>query len=95
MLAEAASTKRKYLYVLNKEHPLHFFNGGRSLDSVMSRNVKLLNDLSTRHGDKYKKVSEYYLAHRYLVAVEDVSAWLPQLVSETPEVEEEDVGASV
>lgn len=90
LLAEAAGTKRKYLYVLGTEHPLRFFNGGRSLDSVLSRNVKLLNDLHARHGDRYKKVSDYYLEHRDKVAVEDVSAWLPQLIAETPEVEDDE-----
>jgi hypothetical protein len=84
------STKRKYLYVLGTETPLHFLNGGRKLNSVLSRNPKLLNDLQTRHGEKFKKVSEYYQAHRDLVAIEDVSAWVPELVSESAEIEDED-----
>src|SRR5437867_4505066 len=39
LLAEHPTEKRKYLYVLGTEHPLKFFNGGRSLSSVLSRNV--------------------------------------------------------
>jgi hypothetical protein len=89
LLAESTSRKRKYLYVLGTHTPLRFLNGGRKLDSVLSRNVKLLNDLQTQHGTKYKKVCEYYLAHRHLVVIEDVSPWLPELVAESAEIEEE------
>jgi hypothetical protein len=89
LLAESGSKKRKYLYVLGTETPLHFLNGGRALSSVLSRNVKLLNDLQARHGSKYKKVCDYYLAHRHLVAIEDVSAWVPELIAESAEVEAE------
>jgi hypothetical protein len=92
LLAESPKRKRKYLYVLGTETPFHFLNGSRKLDSVLSRNVKLLNDLQTRHGSRYKKVCDYYQAHRHLVAIEDVSPWVPELVAESPEVEEE--GAS-
>jgi hypothetical protein len=88
LLAESTSKKRKYLYVLGAKIPLHFLNGGRNLESVLSRNVKLLNDLRSRHGDKYKKVCDYYLAHRHLVAIEDVARWVPGLVAESPEIEE-------
>src|SRR5947207_13218957 len=77
------------LYVLGTETPLHFLNGGRALSSVRSRNVKLFNDLQRRHGSKYKRVSDYYVAHRHLVAIEDVSHWVPELVTESAEIEEE------
>jgi hypothetical protein len=75
--------------VLGIQTLLRFLNGGRKLDSVLSRNVKLLNDLQARHGSKYKKVCDYYLAHRHLVAIEDVSPWVPELVAESAEIEEE------
>jgi len=87
-LAEAASPKRKYLYVLGTEYPIRFFNSGRSLDSVLSRNVKLSNDFRAKHGSRYDRVSDYYSDHRHQVAIEDVSAWLPQLLAEVPEVED-------
>lgn len=90
LLAESKSKKRKYLYVLGTEYPLHFLNGGRKLNSVLSRNVKLLNDLQTRHGDRFKKVREYYLANRHLVRIEDVSDWVLELVSESAEIDEEE-----
>ncbi len=89
LLAESTSKKRKYLYVLGTKTPLHFLNGGRKLESVLSRNVKLLNDLQARHGDKYKKVCDYFMAHRHLVAIEDVAPWVPELVAESAEIEED------
>jgi len=89
LLAESPSRKRKHLYLLGTEAPLHFLNGGRALSSVLSRNVKLLNDLQSRHGSRYKKVCDYFLAHRHLVAIEDVSHWVPELVTGSAEIEEE------
>jgi HAMP domain-containing protein len=89
LLAESPTPKRKYLYVLGTEMPLRFLNGGRKLDSVLSRNVKLPNDLRARHGSTYQKVREYYSAHRHLVAIEDVSRWVPELVAESAEIDEE------
>jgi hypothetical protein len=85
LLAESASKKGKYLYVLGTETPLHFLKGGRALSSVLSRNVKLLNNLQARHGSKYTKVCDYYLAHQNRVAIEDVSPWVPELVAESAE----------
>jgi len=88
LLAESQSPKRKYLYVLGVERPLRFLNGGRSLDSVLSHNVKLMNHLQITHGDKFKKVRDYYLLHQHLVTISDVSPWVSQLISETLEPEE-------
>jgi hypothetical protein len=89
LLAESTNPKRKYLYAFGIETPLRFLNGGRKLDSVLSRNVKLLNDLQARHGNKYKTVCEYYTAHRHLVALEDVKPWVPELIAESADIEEE------
>lgn len=50
--------------------------------------AKLTNCLGARHGDGYKKVLDYYLAHRDRAAIEDVSTWLPELVAEMPELED-------
>jgi hypothetical protein len=40
-LAEYDTDKERYLYVLGTTHPLHFFNGGRALRSVMSKQPSL------------------------------------------------------
>ena len=52
--------------------------------------MKLFNDLQARHGNKFVKVHDYYVAHRDSVTIENVSSWLPELVSESAEIEEED-----
>jgi hypothetical protein len=93
LLAENETRKRKYLYVLGTEFPLHFLNGGRQLDSVLSRNVNLLNDFRARHGSRYAKVCDYYFAHRDLVSIEDVSLWVPELVAESAEIDEQSESA--
>jgi hypothetical protein len=89
LLAESKNAKRKYLYVLGTETPLRFLNGGRALSSVLSLNLKLRDDLEKRHGSKFRRVCDYYLAHRHLVEIEDVSNWVPELVAESAEIEEE------
>ena len=38
-LAEENTDKKRRLYVLGSEHPLKFLNGGRAIDSVLSRNA--------------------------------------------------------
>jgi hypothetical protein len=81
LLAEHNSDKSKYLYVLGTEHPLKFFNGGRSLSSVLSRHVGLWNHFRKEFGDRYRTVRDYYGLRKDIVVIEDVSAWLPDLVS--------------
>jgi hypothetical protein len=60
LLAEYETPKEKYLYVLGKKHPMKFLTGERSLESVMSRNNKLLLEFQAKYGSRFKKVSEYF-----------------------------------
>jgi hypothetical protein len=85
LLSESPSPKRKYLYVLGTKHPLKFFNGGRALSSVLSRNHKLLKQFEGAHGEKFETVRDYFLAHKNLVEIEDVSGWVPELISDSDE----------
>ena len=39
LLAENETIKRKYLYVLGAKFPLHFLNGGRKLNSVLTQEI--------------------------------------------------------
>ena len=87
LLSESPSPKRKYLYVLGTKHPLKFFNGGRALSSVLSRNHKLLKQFEGAHGEKFETVRDYFLAHKNLVEIEDVSGWVPELISDSDEEE--------
>ena len=78
-MAESGVSKRKYLYVLGVEHPLKFFNGGRALDSVLSRHVKLRNDFVDKYGARCRVVRDYYLLRKGDVLIQDVSPWVPGL----------------
>ena len=71
-LAEYETTKRKYLYVVGKEYPLKFFNGGRALTSVLSRNPTILSRIKAKYGESVTKVRDYYELKRGDVHVCDV-----------------------
>ena len=81
LLAEHAATKSKYLYVLGIEYPLKFFNSGRSLSSVLSRHVDLRDQFGAKFGQQYRTVRDYYCPRKDVVAIVDVSPWLPDLVT--------------
>ncbi len=93
LLADSESSKRKYLYVLGTEHPLRFMNGGRALDSVLSKNISLNARFRNKFENRYQKVREYYTDYKDEVAIEDVSRWLPELISET--VEQDEIGTTI
>lgn len=90
MLAESGVNKRKYLYVLGTDHPLKFFNGGRALASILSRNEKTRELFEALYGTKYAVVREYFSFKRDAVIIEDVSKYLGPLYS--PSVDWEDGG---
>jgi hypothetical protein len=80
-LAEYETTKRKYLYLLGAEYPMKFFNGGRSLSSVL-KDAKFNAQFQDRLRGQYSKVREYYAARKDRVSIEDLSQYLPELVIE-------------
>jgi hypothetical protein len=82
-LAEADTLKHKYLYVVGTDHPLKFLQAGRALDSVL-KDARLAAVFRARHGKRYEVVRDYYVAHRHLVNIRDVSAWLPELSGGIP-----------
>jgi len=55
MMAEYETKKEKYLYVIDTHHPLKFFQGGRVLSSVLSRNNKLSKEFEDRYGNRFDK----------------------------------------
>lgn len=79
LLAESDSDKRKFLYVLGTEYPLKFLRGGRSLDSVMSRNTKLLAHFQERYGNRFRTVGDYYTFREGEVSVEDIRPLLERM----------------
>jgi hypothetical protein len=82
LLAEHETHKKKFLYVLETHHPLKFLNGGRALDSVLSKNVSLYRQFQAKYGDRFRTVRDYYQPRSSVVAVEDVSPWLAGLMAD-------------
>ncbi len=80
LLAEFDTPKRRYLYVVGDEHPLRFLNGGRALESVMSRNSKLWEDFRHRYGDQFSVVSEYYAYRKSHIKLVDLAKLVPDIV---------------
>lgn len=80
-MAEHVTDKERFLYVLGTEHVDKFFNGGRSLSSVLSRNVKLGKEFTEKYGDRYRKVRDYYLPRKNMVEIQDVSLFVPELMA--------------
>lgn len=92
-LVRHPTPKRKYLYVLGTRHPMKFLQGGRALDSVLSRHAKLKSAFDDLYGNQFKRVREWYAAHGSGVSVVDVSPWLSELAEDLIEqrVEAEDL----
>jgi hypothetical protein len=79
LLAESKVPKKKNLFVLGTKYPLKFFNGGRALTSVLSKNDKVRESFYTMFPDKFATVRDYYQSRRDRVVIRDVSLWLPDL----------------
>ena len=83
-LAESDTTKRKYLYLQSTYHALKFLQGGRSIDSVLSRNHKVRTRFFSRHGKRFRKVGEYFTAYHNEVNIVDISHWVAALPEPDP-----------
>lgn len=82
LLALNPTPKRKYLYLLGIEHAMRFFQGGRALSSVLSRDNKLQSLFFERFGNQFGTVREYYAAQGNTVRIENVSSWVSELVQD-------------
>nr|HEX4313342.1 hypothetical protein [Kofleriaceae bacterium] len=80
-LATATTTKRRVLYVLDKEYPLRFLRGGRSLSSVLSKNVKAKERFFSLHGTKFERVRDYFATIESHVEVVDLRNLVPAFQS--------------
>lgn len=81
-LAEEKTVKKKYLYLLGTDHALRFFNGGRSLTSVLSKNDATRIRFRKLYGDRYLTVRDYFAERRDSVDIVDVSSWVPAFVTQ-------------
>ena len=82
LLEAHPTSKRKHLYLLGTAYARKFLEGGRALQSVMSRDLKLRGMFFERFGDRFRTVGEYYSVHRHKVEIMDISTWVPELVDE-------------
>lgn len=76
-LAEADTAKERYIYLLGLDHPLRFFNGGRSLSSVLTKDHQLRSDFQRLYGERFQVVRDYYEHRKNSVHMRDVSKFLP------------------
>ncbi len=79
LLAEHETGKQKYIYLLETDRPLRFLNGGRALSSVL-KDARLAGAFRLKFGDRYRTVRDYFGPRREVVALQDISRWLPSLV---------------
>lgn len=80
-LVEFPTGKKKYLYILDKDKVLKFFNNNRALKSVLSKNQSVRDNFYQLYGDKYKTVSQYYCDKKHLVEIVDLSYVCPSVFS--------------
>jgi hypothetical protein len=79
LLAEHPTPKAKFLYVLGTLHPLKFLQGGRAIDSVVSKDQRIRELFYERYPTGVERVREYYLPRANDVTIVDVSPWIPEL----------------
>ena len=77
LLAEADTTKERYLYVVGEQYPLKFIRGKRALASVLSRNNKLWAAFQAQYGDRFSTVGDYYAYRQALVRIVDLANLVP------------------
>jgi hypothetical protein len=77
-LAECDVPKEKYIYVNEVDRPLKFLNGGRTLDSVMSKNRSLWKEFQDKYGDRFSVVMDYYETVKDRVRLEDLAKVVPR-----------------
>jgi hypothetical protein len=58
------------------------------MSSILSRHVKLRNEFTEKFGDRYRTVRDYYLPRKGLVVIQDVSPFVPELVTAAVEATE-------
>jgi hypothetical protein len=78
-LVSRPTTKRRYLYVVGKARPMHFFEHGRALTSVLSKDAATEARFREMYGDQFRTVCEYYATVRHLVEIVDLADLVPGL----------------
>jgi hypothetical protein len=78
-LASARTSKRRYMYVVDREHPDRFLASQRALSSVLSRNASAAVRFKALHRERFKTVADYadYIKDR--VEIVDLQEVVPAL----------------
>ena len=72
---ERASWRYLEFFTVNR-----FLNGGRAIESVLSRHVKLDGDFRASLGPQLTTVRDYYQSRKNRVVIQDVSPFIPELL---------------
>ena len=78
-LVSRPTDKRRFLYVVGKARPMHFFEHGRALTSVLSKDAATEVRFRELYGDQFRTVREYYATVRHLVEIVDLADVVPGL----------------
>jgi hypothetical protein len=76
-LLKDSSGRRKQLFLTGTAEALRFLRGGRALDSVLSRNVKLKAEFLSTYGGRFSRVAEFYREVETLVEICDLRQIAP------------------
>lgn len=76
-LASAETSKRRYMYVVNRKHPDRFLASRRALSSVLSRNSAAAARFKALHGDRFKSVADYAAYIEDCVEIVDLREIVP------------------
>lgn len=76
-LAEADTTKERWLYLLGLDRPSQFLNGSRALSSILSRDETLRRDFAALYGEQFVVARDYYQHRRDQVKLGDLTALVP------------------
>ena len=79
LLAESDNAKQKELYVIGKDIPLQFFNGNRAIESVLSRNNKLLSEFRNKYQEQFLVVKDYFNFKKDKVQLLDLNNIIPEI----------------
>jgi hypothetical protein len=78
-LAEYDTGKKKSLYVLDLPLQLRFLHGRRSLDSVLSKNLRVRDEFKRLYGGRFATVRDYFLFRKAAVELHDAGPLLKEL----------------
>jgi hypothetical protein len=76
-LASAKTERRRYMYVVDREHPDRFLANRRAISSVLSRNAAAAARFKALHGERFKTVADYAAYIKDRVEIVDLREVLP------------------